>query len=210
MKTVGKAVIYENLQEIADPKHTALVIWDVQNALVNRAFNKEEFVQNLKLLIEAARSNNIPVIYTKITPLPSYYESPFRIYMQMKRSSEEGPVRPPPLPIRPGSPEAEIYSEVSPLDNDAVLNKHTASIFIGTHFEYMMRNRNINTILFTGISTEAGIASSARDSASRGFYTIVVEDCVSSSNKETHELALRILSRVCLVIPSKDIMKEWK
>jgi len=73
-----------------------------------------------------------------------------------------------------------------------------------------MRNRGVNTILFTGVSTEIGIDPSARDSANRGFYTIVVEDCVSSSDKEMHESAIKILRKVCLVIPSQDIVKEWK
>jgi nicotinamidase-related amidase len=209
MKTLGKTLIYSSLQEIVDPEHTALVIWDVQNALVNRIFNKEEFLQNLKLLIEAARSNKIPVIYTKITPLPRDYESSWRIYMLMKRSGVDDPEKLPPF-MPPGSPESEIYNEVSPVESDVILNKHTANIFIGTHFENMMRNRGINTILFTGISTEIGIDSSARDSGNRSFYTIVVEDCVSSPDKEMHESALRTLARVCLVTPSKDIIKEWK
>ena len=117
--------------------------------------------------------------------------------------------------LQPQVPESEIHfeipSEVSPLDNDVVINKHTPSIFMGTHFENMMRNRGINTILFAGISTEIGIDSSARDSSNRGFYTIVVEDCVSSSvSKEMHEAALKTLGVVCLIIPSNDIMKEWK
>ena len=73
-----------------------------------------------------------------------------------------------------------------------------------------MRHSGVNTILFTGISTEIGVASSARDSASRGFYTVVVEDCVSASEKEIHETTLKTLGRVCLVVPSKDIIKEWK
>jgi len=209
MKTLGKSVIYTSLQEIVEPEHTALVVWDVQNALVNRIFNKEEFLRNLKALTEAARRNNIPVIYTKITPLPKRYESPWRIYMQMKRYGVDAPEKIPPF-MQPGSQESEIYSEVSPMDGDVIINKHTPSIFVGTYFENMMRGGGIDTILFTGISTEIGIDSSARDSSNRGFYTIVVEDCVSSADKELHESALRTLTRVCLVIPSKDIVKEWK
>ncbi len=209
MKTLERPRIYRNLQEIVDPEHTAFVVWDVQNALVNRSFNKEEFVQNLKPLIQTARDSNIPIIYTKITPLPRHYESPFRIYMQMKRAGLDDPEKLPSF-MAIGSPEAEIYSEVEPADEDIVLNKHTASIFTGTHFEYMMRNKDISTIVFTGISTEMGIASSARDAVGRGFYTVVVKDCVSSGNKEMHESALKILERVCLVVPSQEIMKGWK
>jgi len=209
MKASGKSMIYRNLQEIVEPEHTALVIWDVQNALVNSVFNKEEFLHNLKLFIESARRNRIPIVYTKITPLPRYYESSWRIYMLMKRYGVDEPEKLPPF-MEPGSPDSEIHGEVSPIDNDVIINKHTPSIFIGTHFENMMRNRGINTILFTGIATEIGIDSSARDSANRGFYTIVVEDCVSSTDKEMHESSLRTLKRVCLVELSKDIIKEWK
>jgi len=209
MKAPGTPVIYRNLREIVDPEHTALVIWDVQNGLVNTAFNKEEFLKNLKLLIKEARSKNVPIIYTKITPLPREYESPWRTYMTMKRYGVDDPKKLP-SSMQPGSPEAEIPGEVSPANDDFVLNKHTANIFTGTHFEYLLRNRGINTVLFTGIATEFGIDSSARDSSSRGFYTIVVEDCVSSSDKEMHELALKSMVKVCLVLPSRDIIKAWK
>ena len=128
--------------------------------------------------------------------------------MFMKRSGVDDPDK---LPVfmRPGTPDSEINEQVCPLENDLVLNKHTASIFVGTHFENMMRNSGINTILFTGISTEMVIDSSARDSANRGFYTIVVEDCVSSPDKDLHESALRTLKSVCLVMPSVDIIKAW-
>jgi len=208
MKSSGRSAIYRNLQEIVDPQHTALVIWDVQNRLVNIAFNKEAFLQNLKLLVESARNKRLPIIYTKITPLPRYYESSWAIYMQMKRLGVDDPEKLPPF-MEPGSPESEIYSEVSPRENEVILSKHTAGIFISTPFENMMRNSGVNTILFTGLATEIGVASSARESANRGFYTIVVEDCVSSSDEEAHHSALRALKRVCLVVPSKDIMKGW-
>jgi len=208
MEASGKHRIYRHLPEIVAPAHTALVVWDVQNALVNRIFNQAEFLANLRAFIASARKSALPLIYSKITPLPPQYESPFRTYMFMKRSGVDDPDK---LPVfmRPGTPDSEINEQVCPLENDLVLNKHTASIFIGTHFENMMRNSGINTILFTGISTEMGIDSSARDSANRGFYTIVVEDCVSSPDKDLHESALRTLKSVCLVMPSVNIIKAW-
>ncbi|MFC1893880.1 isochorismatase family cysteine hydrolase [Chloroflexota bacterium] len=208
MKALRKPVIYKNLRDIVGPEHTALVIWDVQNALVDAIFNKEESLHHLEVLIKAARSNNIPLIYSKITPLTMEYESPSRVYALMKRYGVDDPEK---LPSRmqPGSPDAEIHARVRPARDDVILSKHTPSIFIGTHFEHMMRNRGIETILFTGISTEIGIDSSARDSANRGFYTVVVEDCVSSSDKEMHDSALRVLTKICIVAPSDDIMKEW-
>jgi nicotinamidase-related amidase len=207
--SVQKPMLFTTLKEIVEPKHTCLVVWDVQNALVNSIFNREQFLKSLKTLIAAARKNNVPIVYTKITPLPIALESPWRVYMMMKRFGVNDPGK-----LRqwmlPGSPEAQIPDEVKPADNDLILNKHTASVFIGTHFEYVMMNRGINTILFSGISTEIGIASSARDSSNRGFYTVVLDDCVSSPDKEIHDTALKVLRRICLVIPSTDVMSQWK
>ncbi|MBN1850019.1 MAG: cysteine hydrolase [Deltaproteobacteria bacterium] len=203
-------MIFRNLREIVDPEHTALVVWDVQNALVETIFNKDEFLKNLCLLIKESRSNKIPVIYTKIAPLPKQFDSSWRLFILMQLYGIDDPEKLQPI-AQPGSIQAEIPSEVSPTESDVIIYKHTPSIFIGTNFENMIRNRGINTILFTGIATEIGVDSSARDSSCRGFYTIVVEDCVSSSDKDMHESALRILNRrLCLVLPSKDIIKEWE
>jgi hypothetical protein len=38
----------EDLKKMMKPSNTALVVWDVQNMLVNRIFNKDEFINNLK------------------------------------------------------------------------------------------------------------------------------------------------------------------
>ena len=209
MSNKTSPTIHTQLKDIVDPSHTALVVWDVQNLLVERIFNREAFLKDSKSLIDKARKSQIPVIYTKITPLPREYESPFRTYMFMKRFGVDDPEKVPQFLI-PGTPEAEIHQEIFPQKGDLVLDKHTASIFIGTHFEQMMRVKGIQTIIFTGITTEIGIASSARDSANRGFYTIVVEDCVSSPDKEMHESALKLLKRVCIVSSSQDLMKVWE
>jgi nicotinamidase-related amidase len=208
MEASAKNRIYKNLKEIVAPRHTALVVWDVQNALVNHIFNQSEFLVNLKAFIGAARKNGIPVIYTKITPLSPQHESPFRTYMLMKRFGVDSPDKLPAF-MFPGSQDTEIPEQVAPLKNDLVFNKHTISVFTGTHFEQIMRNMGINTLLFTGIATEIGVDTSARDSVSRGFYTIVAENCSSSMDKNMHYASLQTLKSVCLVLPSGEITKEW-
>jgi nicotinamidase-related amidase len=75
MKKFLNKTIYESIKEIVNPEHTALVVWDVQNALVNNIFNKKEFLSNLKTVISKAREKGVSVIYSKITPLPPQYNS---------------------------------------------------------------------------------------------------------------------------------------
>jgi nicotinamidase-related amidase len=106
----------------------------------------------------------MPAVYTKITPLPASYESGWRLYMMMKRyggwmtlincrSSCRQEARKQKFTMR-----SDLQKEMRSF------SKHTANIFIGTHFENMMRNRGIKTVLFTGVATEMGIDSSVRDS----------------------------------------------
>ncbi len=209
MKKFYNKTIYENLKEIVAPEHTALIVWDVQNALVNNIFNKKEFLTNLKTIIHGAREKEIPIFYTKITPLPADYNSSWSIYMMMRRYGADDPAKLPQF-LKSGTTDADIPSDVAASNKDVVINKHTASLFIGTHVEYMLRNKGIDTVVFTGIATEFGVASSARDASNRGFYPVVIEDCVSSMDKEMHEMSLKVLSRLCIVIPHAEVIKEWR
>jgi nicotinamidase-related amidase len=208
MKNLGKLTIFETLKEIVDPGHTALVLWDCQDGLVERIFNREAFLSNLGALLTAAREREIPVVFTRIRPLPVAYRSSFGVYQAMKRFNVDDPAKIPAF-MEPGSPEALINEALSPAEGEFVLDKHSPSIFFGTVFEQLMRSREIQTVLFTGISTEYGIDHSAREAAVRGFYTVVVSDCVSSPDETTHEMALKIMQRICLVVPSEDILREW-
>ncbi len=209
MKKIFNKTIYETIKEIVSPEHTALVVWDVQNALVNSIFNKQEFLSSLKKIVGKAREKGVPVLYSKITPLPPQYNSSWAIYSTMRRYGVDDPAKLPPF-MKPGTPDAEIASDVAPAGDDLVIPKHTASFFIGTHVEYLLRNKGIETILFTGIATEFGVASSARDASNRGFYPVVLSDAVSSRSKDMHEYALKILEQMAIVASSVDLLKAWE
>jgi nicotinamidase-related amidase len=205
MKNANGVNIYEDLPEIVDPRHSCLIVWDVQNGLVDRIFNKGEFINNLKRLIEGLRGK-MPVVYTLITPPPRKFQSSWHLYALMKRFNVKDVGNLPDF-MSPGSKEKEIPEALQPEKEDTILDKPTASIFIGTNFEYMMRSRGIMTLIFTGIATEIGIESSARDASNRGFYPVVVSDCVSSMDKDAHERSLRNLDKIVIVKNSAEILK---
>ena len=45
-------------------------------------------------------------------------------------------------------------------------------------------------MVFTGIATELGVESSARNTLNRDFYSIIVSDSIYSSDKDIHTPAL--------------------
>ena len=90
-----------------------------------------------------------------------------------------------------------------------VIIKGTASIFIDAGFERMLRNAGIITVVFTGIATEGGVESSARDAFNRGFYSVVLSDCVSSPYKEGHERSLENMKNLITITSSKELENVW-
>lgn len=189
----------DNINEISEflkPEKSVLVLWDNQNMLVNNIFNKEEYLKNVLALAAAARTKEIPVFLTKITPLPDRFQSAGRRYMMSQRK-----FNPPP---------DALELAIKPESTDFVINKNTASIFVGTNFELMIRNAGISTIVFTGIATEIGIESSAREAGNRGFFPVVVKDAVSSQSKENHLRSLENMKSLMPIVSSSDILTLWK
>jgi len=178
----------EELKKYIRKDNSVLVVWDVQEALVNSIFNKDEFLQKLKELISSARQYNVPIVYTKITPYPERFQNP-----AFRRSFNPG----------------DIVKDVYPQQGDVVLNKNTPSIFVGTNFELMLRNVGITTIVFTGIATDIGVETSARHAQALGFLPVIAKEAVSSADKEAHERSLANMQRLMLVLSNKEIIERW-
>jgi nicotinamidase-related amidase len=189
---------FTSIKDFLDPSISALVVWDVQNMLVERIFNREEFLKNNNLIIDFCHRLNIPVFYSKITPLTGRFENPVRKFLMQLRKMK--------VDMKPDGLELTI----KPAEQDVVINKNTASMFIGTNFELMLRNAGIVTVIFTGIATEMGVESSARDASNRGFLSVVASDAVSSFDKDGHSRSLENMKNLFPVMPVDKIIENWK
>lgn len=101
----------------------------------------------------------------------------------------------------------DIVKEVYPEEGDIVLNKNTASIFTGTNFEIMTRNAGINILAFTGIATEIGVETSARHAQTLSYFPIIIEDAVSSGDKDAHERSLKNMAKLMPVIKYEELLR---
>ena len=95
------------------------------------------------------------------------------------------------------------------LENDIVIPKNTASMFVGTNFELILRNAGLTTIVFTGIATEFGVESSARDASNRGFFPVIATNAVSSFDQEAHKRSLANMANMMILLSSDEIVKLW-
>jgi nicotinamidase-related amidase len=201
MQKIGREkAVYNSIEEILDPSHTALVLWDALHAFTKMIFNPEEFSRNLNLVVEAARKTNIPIFFTQVQTLQKRFESSAIIYTLGKQGFDR---------LFEHFTAEDMDFIIKPKQDEMVMNKHTASIFIDTGFERMLRNAGIITVVFTGIATEFGIESSARDAFKRGFYSALVSDCVSSPYKDGHERSLDNMKNLITITNSKELVNVW-
>lgn len=210
MRKIEDKIVYDTIEEIIDPSRTALVVWDVQNILVNRIFNRDEFTNNLNFVISLARTANVPIFFTRIQILPKRFESPARLYTLSKlgfdRTSQTVTKEDFDFAVKPIQLRQQQQQQQ---EEEIVIDKHTASIFVDTAFERMLRNAGITTVVFTGIATEFGIESSARDASNRGFYSVVISDCVSSPDRNAHERSIENMRKLITIMTSKDVENSW-
>ena len=197
MKSFHGQAITETLAEIVDPQHSCLVVWDVQTALVGRVFDRADYVARLAPFVAELRVK-MPVAYTLITPLPPAFQGAWNTYAAMRRMGVSDPAQLKPFLV-PGTPDYQVPEAMAPLAGDLVLPKSSPNLFLGTRFETLMRLRGVQTLIFTGIATEMGIETSARDAGARGFFPVVVSDGVSSMDQEAHQRSLMGLAKSAIV-----------
>lgn len=169
----------------------ALIVWDMQHGIAPRAFNFDDVVQKIGILRDSFHGLGLPVIYSQHTGVPYEYMSVANVAFLKRRGLD-----PKAGFMNEGSKEWQIIEQLRPADEDLVLRKSTASFFVGTMLEQMLRNRGVDTLVLAGVSTEGGIEGTARHSSYLGFQTTVVEDAVGSFDKEAHEKALWLMRRM--------------
>ena len=107
-------------------------------------------------------------------------------------------------------PDPRLFHEtLRPLDGEPILIKGFNDAFTGTRLLEILRSRNVESLIVTGVATEQGITGTARRAPSLGFYPVVIADCVSSARAQLHEDALRYLRTAFNVVRAEEVIACW-
>ncbi len=89
--------------------------------------------------------------------------------------------------IKAGSRRAEI-DERCKVDRgrDVVINKRMASAFFETNLASLLTFHQVDTVIVTGGSTSGCVRATVVDSLSRGYRTVVPEECVADKHESPH------------------------
>ena len=179
-----------------DPKRTALVLIDLQNAIVGInpvPHTAAQVVENSKKLADAFRVHGAPVVYVRVD-LNDLMKLP--VDQPHNRGDE-------PLPAAA----SEIAPSAGFQAGDILVTKRHWGAFAGTDLEQRLKSRGIDTVVLTGISTNAGVESTARQGTGLGFAFVLVEDACSSQDAEHHRFAFEnIFPRLTRVRSTDEVL----
>lgn len=194
----------ENNWPAIEPGRTALIIIDVvrdfcaPGGYADQAGmsidNLRRPIEPLVRLREAARKAGVRVIYTREghrTDLADLTEAKRR---RSERTGApigtEGPMGR--LLIR-GEYGHDMVDELQPEAGEPVIDKPGYGAFYQTDLELILANAGIETLIFTGVTTNVCVQSSLREAIDRGFECITVEDCCATSDMSLHDATMAMI-----------------
>jgi ureidoacrylate peracid hydrolase len=189
-----------------NPTSSVLLIIDMQNgycdengAMSKRGMNVEPckaIVPNISRIASLCRMKGIPVIYTKqehILGDAEFVKKHYR-FEPIKGSHLYGRLMGKPIPLK-GTWDAEIVKSLQPESVDTVIPKQKFSAFFGTNLEVLLKMKEIDTLILTGVNSNVCIESTARDAYFREYNVIVVKECIAAP-KEMEDLHLATIRNV--------------
>ena len=201
--------ILEQFNEVVDPKHTGLLLWNFSPEVISRCFNSAAVLSNTRALVAKARERGVRLLYSKAGPLNWESIGAPMLRMRLKQLRVSNPSATDWLP-KDSARENSFVEGLEPAKDDIVFEKFVPNAFLGTSFEWWLRKHRLKTLVLAGAALETGIDGTARDALNLGYYTVIVRDCVGSPFRDTYDAALQSLERIFDVVDSSEILREWQ
>ncbi len=183
-----------------DPASTALICIDFQRdfmepggfgeTLGNDVSPLRETIEPTQRVLEKARKMGLLIIHTREGHRPDLKD----LFTAKRdrgnpslRIGDQGPMGR--ILVR-GEKGHDIIPELYPIEGEVILDKPGKDSFYGTDLEVILRAQGIKTIIFTGVTTEVCVQSTARGANDRGYECIILSDCTSSYFPQFKQSAL--------------------
>jgi ureidoacrylate peracid hydrolase len=187
----------------------ALVVVDVQNdychgeGTFGRAGVELEAIQRavdrIVRFVDLARGAEVPVVWVR-TEHDGWTNSPTWLSRDVRPRAEI---------CATGSWGAEFF-QVRPRADECVVVKHRYSAFVGSRFPVVLRALGRPTLVFTGITTNVCVESTARDAFMRDYQVVLVEDCAAARTKAEHDGAVHnVRTYFGRVLDSAAVAARW-
>ena len=194
-----------------NPERTALVIIDLQNDFLHadgaygRAGKTSDAIAALparvKPVADAIRARGGWVVSSHFTLVPGKQGEPFiaEHLRKLRPFLAKGD-------FMPGGWGHALVDELQ--SADITIEKVAYSAFYQSRMEFALNRAGIDTLIFAGIVTQGGVASTLRDAHVRDLHTIILSDGCATFKPEVHKNAIADLSTISTPMTCSEAL-DW-
>jgi len=176
----------------------ALLVMDVQRGIVHRFGDDAGYLTRLRGAIETARAAEIPVIHVVVGFRAGHPEASAR--NKMLRGFGGG------IGFTDDDPGAQIHPDIAPHPADLVVTRTRVSAFAGSDLDLILRAREIDGLVLTGIATSGVVLSTLRQASDLDFRLTVLADGCLDADGEVH----RVLTEKIFPVQADVVtIDEW-
>jgi nicotinamidase-related amidase len=137
------------MTSLENRSRTALIVIDVQNGVIGKAYERDRVVANIVSLLDKARAEDVPVVW-------------------VQHSDDDE--------LTKGSEAWQYVDELGPLDGEPLVHKRYADAFEASDLEERLAERGVGRLVVTGAQTEECIRGTLHGALVRGYDATLVGD----------------------------------
>lgn len=203
------------LADLIDPKHTAVVISEMQRGIIGdlaaplmapqaTEVRERGVIDNLRRLIDGSRRNEARVVHATLQFRKD------RVGVVVNTPLVAAMLKDPNY-LLIGSAEAEVLPELDLREEDIVAGRiHGMSAFNGTELDPILRSMGTKTLIIGGLSLNEAIIGMAVEAVNIGYQIVIARDAAAgfplSFQEDMYKYAFSLLGKV---VPVDEILATW-
>lgn len=192
---------------------TALVLIDMQNDFIHpsgayaRGGATSEYIESLPALLKPVantiRETGGWIVSTHFTLVSGKNREPFisEHLQELRPFLSKGD-------FLSGSFGHDLIDELAP--SDLFVEKVAYSAFYMSRLDWLLKQAGITNLIFGGIVTNGGVASTVRDAHVHGYQNTVLSDGCAAFDQSVHEVAIKDLKTVANIKTCSELIESLK